>query len=103
MGPPAAAVDETRPLKASDLVAEGVDPLVARDWLQIRRAKKAPLTRTAWDAVKREAGLAGMSVPAAVKHAAESNWQGFKASWLARDAARPGSPAPTADIFDGVH
>lgn len=78
--PPAEAGEKD--LKAKDLEAEGVGAEFARDWLRIRRAKKAPLTPTAWDAIKREAATAGMTPAQAVKIAAESNWQGFKASWL---------------------
>jgi uncharacterized protein YdaU (DUF1376 family) len=83
--PPAVAVVksiEPKVLKASDLVAEGVDPGVARDWLVIRKAKKAPLTPTAWEGVKREAEAAGVTPAQAVKLAVEGGWQGFKAAWL---------------------
>jgi hypothetical protein len=37
------------------LVGQGVDEKVARDWLTIRKAKRAPLTETAWDTIKAEA------------------------------------------------
>lgn len=80
--PSADAADDSKPLVAKDLIAEGVDPQVAADWLKVRKAKKAPLTRTAWDGVKREADLAGMTPAQAVKSATENGWQGFKASWL---------------------
>jgi hypothetical protein len=69
-------------LNAKQLIAEGVDPQIAQDWLKVRRAKKAPLTQTAWNSVKAEAAKAGMTPAQAVKHSAENVWQGFKASWL---------------------
>ena len=103
MVPAAVAAEKekaTATLKAKDLMADGVVERNAVDWLAIRRAKKAPLTVTAWDAVKREATLAGMTPAQAVKHAAENNWQGFKASWVQRDAAT--ASASPASIFDGV-
>lgn len=80
--PSAEAADDSKPLAAKDLIAEGVDPQVAADWLKVRKAKKAPLTKTAWDGVKREGELVGMTPAQTVKHAAECGWQGFKASWL---------------------
>lgn len=83
--PPAGAGKASKDLSVQDLVAEGVDAKVAADWLRIRKAKKAPLTQTAWDGVKREAATAGMSPAEAVKLACESNWQGFKAKWLTGD------------------
>lgn len=78
---------EARELFLADLVAEGVEPGVGEAWLKVRKAKKAPLTALAWDGVKREAALAGMTPAEAVKTAAESNWQGFKATWLTRTGA----------------
>lgn len=82
-------VNKTNALKVDDLVADGLDEQTASDWLQVRKAKKAPLTATAWNAVKREAALAGISVNDAVRIATESGWQGFKAEWiLARQPAR---------------
>lgn len=86
--PPAAeASGNDRPMTAKDLQAEGVDICVAKDWLKVRKAKKAPLTATAWEGVKREAAIAGMTPGEAVKHAAEMSWQGFKAAWMKRESS----------------
>lgn len=73
-----------RALGVRELVAEGVDRQHAEDWLKIRRAKKAPLTPTAWDDVKDEAKKAGITPAEAVKVSATNSWQGFKAKWYAR-------------------
>jgi hypothetical protein len=71
-----------KPLTLDDLVAIGIDRQSARDWLVVRRDKKAKtLTPTAWKALEREAGKAGISAADAVQIAAESNWQTFKAEW----------------------
>lgn len=82
--------EEEPVMTAKDLVTEGVSAKAAADWLRVRRAKKSPLTQTAWDGVKREAALANCSPAQAVKHAAENNWAGFKAVWLERDQQPPG-------------
>lgn len=63
------------------LLELGVDEQVARDWLKVRKAKRAPLTDTALDAMKLEASRAGISLAAAVEICAKRGWQGFKASW----------------------
>ncbi len=60
----------------------GIDGQLAKDFLKIRKAKKAPLTQTALDGLGREAALAGISVEDAVRICVERNWQGFKADWL---------------------
>lgn len=66
---------------ASNLVEQGIDEQVARDWLAIRKAKKAPLTQTAWKGIVSEASKAGISIQDAVRISAERNWVGFKAAW----------------------
>lgn len=72
---------ESGVISAKQLVSEGCDPQHAKDWLAVRKTKKAPLTLTAWNGVKAEAEKAGMTPAQAVAMAAESGWQGFKASW----------------------
>jgi hypothetical protein len=80
---------KAKTISLKTLVAEGVGAQHAQDWLTIRRQKKAPLTATAWDSIKREASAARITPAEAVKIAAENGWQGFKASWLERVAAQP--------------
>lgn len=76
----AAPEPKFEPLKA--LLALGVKEQHAKDWLAIRKAKKAPLTLTALEGVQEEAAKARLTLPQAVKIASESGWQGFKADWL---------------------
>ena len=59
----------------------GVDEQIAKDWLTVRKAKRAPLTQTAINTLKNEAGKAGITVAEAVAICAQRSWQGFKASW----------------------
>lgn len=83
---------------ADDLVAEGVDPQVALDWLKVRKVKELPLTQTAWDGVKAEAARAGLSAGDAVRIAAENSWAGFKASWYEKQKAESGGPVAEDDL-----
>lgn len=77
-----------KPLTVRDLVAEGIPRQVAKDWMAVRKGKKqTSLTPTAWSAVKREAEKAGITVVAAVTHAVEAGWAGFKAKWYAGEGA----------------
>lgn len=69
-------------VSVKDLESDGVDQQCAADWMAVRRAKKLPLTRTAWTGVKREAAKARLSPGEAVRIAAMSGWAGFKAEWL---------------------
>ncbi|CAN7304869.1 hypothetical protein LJR296_001430 [Cupriavidus necator] len=83
----------SRSLSVKALVAEGVKKTHAEDWLTLRKAKRLPLTQTAWDAVKAEAEKVGMTPAQAVQHSVESNWAGFKAKWIEADAAKAGATA----------
>jgi DNA-binding transcriptional regulator YhcF (GntR family) len=75
--------ERVKSISAKHLVSLGVDEQHAKDWLAIRKAKRAPLTETALDGVSREAQIAGLTLAQAIKESAERGWQGFKASWLA--------------------
>ncbi|MFM0158026.1 helix-turn-helix domain-containing protein [Paraburkholderia sediminicola] len=82
-----------------ELALEGVDRQHARDWLLVRKAKRMPLTQSAWIATKAEADKAGLSSAQAVKRAAESGWAGFRASFVA-DSTRAAQPANRQQKFD---
>ncbi|MDW3682959.1 helix-turn-helix domain-containing protein [Cupriavidus sp. CV2] len=87
--------EEPSVLTAKHLIAEGVDKQVAKDWLTLRKAKRLPLTPTAWDAVKGEAAKVGLTPGQAVAFAVAANWAGFTAKWWER-AEKPvngGAPA----------
>lgn len=85
-------VRQRHELGVDDLIAEGVERQHAEDWLQVRRTMRAPLTATAWDDVKIEAGRAGITAAEAVRIAAANSWRGFKASWLKEAKSTPARP-----------
>lgn len=68
---------------AADLVAKGVDPKHAAEWLAIRKTKRLPLTGTALEDTEREARKAGLTLAQAVHTAVLNSWAGFKAAWYA--------------------
>jgi hypothetical protein len=88
------------------LLAVGVSEKAARDWLQVRKAKRAPLTETALDGIKTEAAHAGLSMQETVVLCVEKNWQGFFASWVEPKSA-PGHGSgkfnPTAHVNRNRH
>ena len=73
------------PFSPSDVLADGVNPDHLRDWLKVRKAKRAPLTQAAWDELKTEAAKAGITPAEAVAICARKSWQGFNAGWNWRD------------------
>ncbi len=62
----------------------GVDDQVWSDFVQHRRAKRAPVTTTVIRGFEREALKAGLSLEQAIVTACEMGWQGFRADWYAR-------------------
>lgn len=61
---------------------ECVSKEVWDDFLAIRKAKRAPLTNTALDAIQREAAKAGWTLNEALSESVARGWQGFKADWV---------------------
>lgn len=88
-------------LSVRDLVTEGVEQQHAEDWLTVRKARRAPLTRAAWNDLKTEAAKAAIAPSEAVRIAASRSWQGFKASWLA--SAKNASASTTHRSTNGTH
>lgn len=70
-----------------------VDKSVWEDFLKIRKAKKAPITQTALDAIQREAENAGWPLNDAIRECVTRGWQGFKAEWV--DKRTQAGPDPT--------
>ena len=62
---------------------DGVCQQVWADFLQIRKAKRSPLTATALAGIEREAAKAGIGLQQALEVCCESGWAGFKADWFA--------------------
>ncbi len=72
------------------MIELGVSEKHAKDWLEVRRGKKAKMTDTVLDGIHREARIANVSFGEAIRISAESGWQGFKADWLNKPAANSG-------------
>lgn len=66
---------------------EGVDQQVWNDWIAIRKAKRLPLTPTAWSQLEAEAQKAGLSMDTVIKECCLRGWGAFKASWWEREVA----------------
>ena len=79
---------------------------LVNDWLKVRKAKKAPLTKTAISGMRKQAEKAGVSMTRAVEVSTELNWQAFRADWYADrqpkvNGSHFGKPAEDMDkIFE---
>jgi uncharacterized protein YdaU (DUF1376 family) len=67
---------------------------VWQDFQALRKAKRAALTDTAMDGIRREAAKAGIGLADALAYCCEAGWQGFNAGWYAdRQGAARGTAA----------
>lgn len=74
-----------------EIVQAGADRQHAEDWMRVRKQHKAPLTRTSWEAMGREAAKAGFTIGQAVQMCAERGWRGFRSEYVSggNQHARP--------------
>jgi uncharacterized protein YdaU (DUF1376 family) len=68
---------------AASLSSLGVDDQIAKDWLQHRKAKRAAVTQTVIDGIRREAATARIALSDALSISCQRGWTGFKADWVA--------------------
>lgn len=61
----------------------GADEQLIKDWLAVRKTKKASNTQTAFNGFLREFNKTDLTVNTVLKICIERSWQGFNASWLA--------------------
>lgn len=66
----------------AELIALGVTEQTAKDWMEVRKQKKAANTETAFRKIQHEIAKSGMSAEACIRMSAENSWQGFKADWV---------------------
>jgi hypothetical protein len=82
---------ETKTEKKATSVATpiGVSDSVWQEFKSLRKAKKAPITQRAIDAIANEANKAGWTLEKALEECIVRGWQAFKAEWV----AKKGNPA----------
>lgn len=86
--------DDKRAVARDELFPD-VDPETVRDFRRLRAAKKAPVTKTAVDGIRREADKAGLSMQSALATCCERGWTGFKADWMAGQSGVNGATPRT--------
>ena len=74
---------EKREIQKALPCPDAVNPATWSDFLQVRKAKKAPVTAAAISGIEREARKAGWSLEKALLECCARGWAGFKADWVA--------------------
>jgi uncharacterized protein YdaU (DUF1376 family) len=77
---------DTEHKKKATIVAppEGVSDSVWQEFKSLRKAKKAPITQRAIDAITSEANKAGWTLEKALEECVVRGWQAFKADWVVK-------------------
>lgn len=74
------------------LIEIGVSEQIAKDWMEVRKAKGAANTETSFKSIEREILKSGLPADECIRVAVENSWRGFKAEWVLnqqRASARP--------------
>ncbi len=66
-----------------------VEDQVIKDFSILRKQKKAPITESAVNGLRREAAIAGIDLQTALIACCQNGWQGFKAEWYQKAQAPP--------------
>ncbi|MCV6749025.1 helix-turn-helix domain-containing protein [Neisseria meningitidis] len=80
--PPGAKKTDRHASELSLLADYGITGQVAADFLQVRKAKRQPLTATAVKLLAADAEKCGMTPLQAVEYAIGNGWASFRAEWL---------------------
>lgn len=80
--PPGAKKTGRSAFELSLLADYGITGQVAADFLQVRKAKRQPLTETAMKLLAADAAKCGMTALQAVEYAIGNGWASFRAEWL---------------------
>lgn len=68
--------------KLDNIIPEGISEPLWNDFRMLRKSKKAPITETAMNGIKKQAGLAGITFKEALEICCQNGWAGFKAEWI---------------------
>ena len=63
-------------------VSLGIELDIVKDWLIVRKGKKASNTKTAFELIKSELSKTTLPANECIRIAVENSWSGFKADWL---------------------
>lgn len=76
------------PFSTDLLIREGVPDDVARDFAELRKRLKAPISETAVKGLNREAQKAGMTLTEVLETVCANGWRGFKADWITKGSGK---------------
>ncbi len=85
-----------------NLIEKGVVEQVAKDWLEVRRRKKASNTETAFKGLETQIVKSGLDWNEAITIAVTHSWAGFNADWVTNKPELPPIAEQNKEIQDRI-
>jgi predicted transcriptional regulator len=82
------------------LIEIGVSEQIAKDWMEVRKAKGAANTETSFKSIEREILKSGLPADECIRVAVENSWRGFKAEWIMNQQRANGRPAGKVSVLE---
>lgn len=82
------------------LIEIGVSEQIAKDWMEVRKAKGAANTETSFKSIEREILKSGLPADECIRVAVENSWRGFKAEWIMNQQRTSARPAGKVSVLE---
>ncbi len=87
---------------ANALVSQGADQKLISEYMEVRKAKKAVNSETAFKSLISEQQKSGLTLNQALEHCVVNSWKGFKAEWIKNQNAVHGQQNPKPSRWDEI-
>lgn len=74
---------------------DGFPAQLKSDFEKLRKAKRAPITKSALDGISKQAAIANITLEAAIQICCERGWQSFNADWLQNSQGAQSRASPS--------
>lgn len=87
---------------ADALVSQGADQKLISEYMEVRKAKKAVNSETAFKSLISEQQKSGLTLNQVLEHCVVNSWKGFKAEWIRNQNTAHGQQNPKPSRWDEI-
>lgn len=87
---------------ANALVSQGADQKLISEYMEVRKAKKAVNSETAFKSLISEQQKSGLTLNQVLEHCVVNSWKGFKAEWVKNQNTVHGQQNPKPSRWDEI-
>lgn len=87
---------------ANALVSQGADQKLISEYMEVRKAKKAVNSETAFKSLISEQQKSGLTLNQVLEHCVVNSWKGFKAEWVKNQNTIHGQQNPKPSRWDEI-